>query len=275
MASIPSPSSQNSLPLLPSSPPPDGPPAEDASAVPREALDADALSVLNALWDPIDGQVDLRDCSPDALSKLMPSTLCICKEARFVAVPSHCPVTTIHTLLVGLPSLEALFTWDPGESQPIRLVLGLHLKLIMGDVATLSRTIGPNDVQRVACHDPRLPMEKLCVQARDVASRQRPSPPWTPCPEDGSPVWELRQRPLSTLLNAQVSATRNAATRNDAVGYRLATWQQTEPANSRPSSPGASVEAPVLRSGRPGRAGRVRSAVGSLLARLPASLLRR
>ena len=273
MPSTPSLPSLYSLPSLPSLPPPDGPPAGAAPAVRQGALGANAQAVLDALWDPVDGQVDLRDFSPDALGDLASFMLRDCEETRFVAVPSHCPVTALHALLVGLPSLEALFTWDPGESQPIRLALGRHLKLIMGDLATLSRTIGPDDVQRVACNDPRLPITSLVQQTLSAMPRLRIPHPATSGPTE-APAGETRQgmreRPLTLFCDGE-----RLAIRNDAVGYRLATWQQTEPASSRPSSPEASVEAPVLRSGRAGRAGRLRSACESLLARLPAPVLRR
>jgi hypothetical protein len=188
-----------------------------------------------------------------------------------VAVPAHCPVTAIHTLLVGLPSLEALFTWNPADSQPIYLGLARHLNLIVTDLATLSRVMGPNSVQRVSCNAPLIAMEALRRQALDAAPQRRPPPALVsmPCPENGAPMPEPCQRPLSLFIDDQVKLP---ATRNDAVGYRLATWQQTEPASSRPSSPEPSLEAPVL---RPSRTRRLRSACESLLARLPTAVLRR
>lgn len=219
-----------SLPPLPQAIPFD-PPSPDASpSDPTPPLSPEAQAVIGELWDPLDHQVDLRRFAPRTLDEIAGHQLGDCRDARFVAVPAHCSVQAIHTLLTGLPALEVLFAWSPAGTAPIRPLLGRCLTTLVSDTATLSRAIGGPQVRRVAGREPALDIQALRHVGAHATARRRPNR--TPGEVAATAMAPLPMRPWS-LHEGQPPST----VRNDAVGYRLAHWADAGPNRSRAGSP--------------------------------------
>ncbi|WP_431048066.1 hypothetical protein [Roseateles sp. L2-2] len=217
-----------SSPLLPTSEPTA---ARNRPPTRFDDLSAVAADIVSELWDCAHPHVDLRRFAPAAFEEIPSFWLTHCEEARFVALPSHCPVSAIHTLMLGLPALEGLLLWSPGGTAPINAALGRHLRTVIADLPTLSRVMSPAGVKLVACGTEDLPANALAWQA---ACNTRPRRTWPP----GRPQWP-EDRAARTL--SMVEASLHACTRNDAVAYRLANWTASGTDNSRPSSPEALV----------------------------------
>ena len=270
-----------SSPLLPTSEPPSArhrPPSR------CDHLSPDAAALVNELWDCAHPHVDLRRFAPETFEEIAPFWLSHCKDARFVALPAHCPVSAIHTLMLGLPALEGLFLWSPGGTEPINPALGIHLTTVIADLATLSRVTSPGGVKLVACGAWDLPVEALTWQDACNTQPRPPRRPWPPArpqrPDNrGERIWTMYE------------ASQPGCTRNDAVGYRLANWTASGAGSSRPSSPevplpqwGVGALAPETARGsaaapakrfRRATLDRLQASCESLFRRLPSIRLRR